>query len=164
MTALGWMLLMAGFTMTVHLVPLTVVRRIDPSAIHGFQYLFTWQWPSVPYGVDIVAWDIFFGLALLLVAPVFHAAGHVAVRNGLLIAGTMCLAGIIGPAQSHCPLPDRDHRLPDRLAHRLHSAQQVIPASRTALRRDRACVRPQTRGMGARCRPRQLARRLVTLT
>src|SRR3974377_1925764 len=97
MTALGWMLLMAGFTMTVPLVPLTVVPRIDPSSIHGFQYLFTWQWPSVPYGVDIVAWDIFFGLALLLVAPVFHAAGHVAVRNGLLFAGTLCPSRTRGP-------------------------------------------------------------------
>ena len=98
MTALGWMLLVAGFTMTVHLVQLTVVRRINPSAIHGFQYLFNWHWPSVLYGVDIVAWDIFFGLALLFAAPVFHAAGHVAVRNGLLLAGTMSLVGIVGPA------------------------------------------------------------------
>jgi hypothetical protein len=40
MTALGWMLLVAGFTMTVHLVQLTVVRRIDPGAIQGFHYLF----------------------------------------------------------------------------------------------------------------------------
>jgi hypothetical protein len=104
MTALGWMLLVAGFTMTVHLVQLTVVRRIDPSAIHGFQYLFNWHWPSVLYGVDIVAWDIFFGLALLFAAPVFHAAGQVAVRNGLLIAGVMCLVGIIGPAVNHIAL------------------------------------------------------------
>jgi hypothetical protein len=29
---------------------------------------------------------------------VFHAAGQVAVRNGLLIAGAMCVLGIIGPA------------------------------------------------------------------
>jgi hypothetical protein len=58
MAALGWMLLLAGFTMTVHLVQLTVVRRIDPGAIHGFQYLFNWHWPSVLYGVDTVAWDI----------------------------------------------------------------------------------------------------------
>jgi hypothetical protein len=43
MTALGWMPLVAGFTMTVHLVQLTVVRRIDPSAIHGLQYLFNWH-------------------------------------------------------------------------------------------------------------------------
>jgi hypothetical protein len=104
MTALGWMLLVAGFTMTVHLVQLTVVRRIDPSAIHGFQYLFNWHWPSVLYGVDIVAWDIFFALALLFAAPVFHAAGHVAVRNGLLIAGAMCLVGVIGPAVNHIAL------------------------------------------------------------
>jgi hypothetical protein len=58
----------------------------------------------VLYGVDIVAWDIFFGLALLFAAPVFHAAGHVAVRNGLLIAGAMCLLGVIGPAVNHIAL------------------------------------------------------------
>jgi hypothetical protein len=104
MTALGWMLLVAGFTMTVHLVQLTVVRRIDPSAIPGFQHLFNWHWPSVLYGVDIVAWDIFFALALLFAAPVFHTAGQVAVRNGLLIAGAMCLVGIIGPAVNHIAL------------------------------------------------------------
>ncbi len=56
------------------------------------------------YGVDIVAWDIFFGLALLFAAPVFHAAGHMAVRNGLLIAGAMCVLGIIGPAVNHIAL------------------------------------------------------------
>ena len=104
MTALGWMLLLAGFTMTVHLVQLTVVRRVDPNAIHGFQYLFNWHWPSVLYGVDIVAWDIFFGLALLFAAPVFHAAGQVAVRNGLLIAGALSMVGVIGPAINHIAL------------------------------------------------------------
>lgn len=98
------MLLAAGFTMTVHLVQLTVVRRIDPGAVQGFQYLFNWHWPSVLYGIDIVAWDIFFGLALLFAALVFHAAGHAAVRNGLLIAGAMCLLGIIGPAVNHIAL------------------------------------------------------------
>jgi hypothetical protein len=104
MTALGWMLLLAGFTVTVHLVQLTVVRRIDPNAIQGFQYLFNWHWPSMLYGVDIVAWDIFFGLALLFAAPVFHASGHLAVRNGMLIAGAMSVAGILGPAVNHIAL------------------------------------------------------------
>lgn len=103
-TALGWMLLLAGFTMAVHLVQLTVVRRVDPSAIQGFQYLVNWHWPSVLYGVDIVAWDIFFALALFFAAPVFHASGHVAVRNGLLIAGAMCIVGIVGPAANHIAL------------------------------------------------------------
>jgi hypothetical protein len=95
------MLLLAGVTVTVHLVQLTVVRRIDPNAIHGFQYFFNWHWPSMLYGVDVVAWDIFFGLALLFAAPVFHASGHVAVRNGMLIAGAMSVVGILGPAVNH---------------------------------------------------------------
>jgi hypothetical protein len=103
-TAFGWMLLLAGFTVTVHLVLLTVARRIGPDAIHGYQYLFTWQWPSMLYGVDVVAWDIFFGLALLFAAPVFHASGHVAVRNGMLIAGALSVVGIIGPALNHIAL------------------------------------------------------------
>lgn len=34
----------------------------------------------------------------------FHAAGNVAVRNGLLIAGAMCLVGVIGPAVNHIAL------------------------------------------------------------
>lgn len=102
--AFGWMLLLAGFTITVHLVQLTVVRRIDPNAIHGFQYLFNWNWPSVLYGVDIVAWDIFFGLAVLFAASVFHASGHVAVRNGMVLAGAMSVVAIIGPALNHIAL------------------------------------------------------------
>jgi len=104
MTALGWMLLLAGFTMTVHLCSSPSFARIDPGAIHGFQDLFNWHWPSVLYGIDITAWDIFFALALLFAAPVFHAAGQVAVRNGLLLAGAMSLVGIIGPAVNHIAL------------------------------------------------------------
>ena len=72
--ALGWMLLTAGFTMTVHLVELTVVRRINPAAIHGYQYLFNFHWPSLLYAIDVVAWDIFFGFALLFAAPVLEHA------------------------------------------------------------------------------------------
>jgi hypothetical protein len=103
-TALGWMLLLAGFTVTVHLVLLTVARRIGPNAIHGFQYLFNWHWPSMLYAVDIAAWDIFFALALLFTAPVFHASGHAAVRNGMLIVSAMSLVGLLGPAINHIAL------------------------------------------------------------
>ena len=103
-TALGWMLLLAGFTIAVHLVLLTVARRIGPDAIHGFQYLFNWHWPSLLYGVDIAAWDVFFALAVLFAVPVFHAAGHVAVRNGMLIVAALSVVGIVGPAVNHIAL------------------------------------------------------------
>jgi hypothetical protein len=85
-------------------VQLTVARRIDPDAIHGFQYLFNWHWPSMLYGVDIAARDIFFALALLFAAPVFHASRHRAVRNGMLIVAAMSLVGLLGPAVNHIAL------------------------------------------------------------
>ena len=63
--ALGWMLAAAMTTMTVHFVQLTVARTISHAAVPGYDRIFSWRWPSVVYGIDIVAWDIFFGLALL---------------------------------------------------------------------------------------------------
>ena len=100
-TAVGWTLLTAGFTMTVHLAELTAVRRIDPNSLKGFHELFGWHWPSVFYAVDAIAWDVFFGLALLFAAAVFHATRHIAARNGLLIAGGLSLLGTVGPAINH---------------------------------------------------------------
>ncbi|HZM56376.1 MAG TPA: hypothetical protein VFC03_15250 [Acidimicrobiales bacterium] len=101
MSAVGWMLLLAGFTMTVHVVELTAVRRLSATAIPGSAYLFGWHWPSVFYAIDVVAWDVFFGLALLFAVPVFHATGHTAARNGLLVAGCLSILGMIGPAIGH---------------------------------------------------------------
>jgi hypothetical protein len=45
--------------------------------------------------IDIVAWDIFFGLALLFAAPAF-ARGSKA-RAGLIASGSLCLIGLVGP-------------------------------------------------------------------
>jgi hypothetical protein len=46
----------------------------------------------------------FFALALLSAAPVFHASGHAAVRNGMLIAAALSVAGMVGPAVNHIAL------------------------------------------------------------
>lgn len=96
--ALGFMVAAAALTVTVHVVELTVARRISPDIIHEYRYLVGFEWPSLLYGIDVVAWDIFFGLSLLCAAPVFGASRNVAARNGLLISGVLCLAGIVGPA------------------------------------------------------------------
>ena len=100
-TAVGWTVLAAGFTITVHLVELMAVRRIPSRGFQDFQNLFGWHWPSVFYAIDIVAWDVFFGLALLFAATVFHASRHRAARNGLLLAGALSLLGLVGPAINH---------------------------------------------------------------
>ncbi|MDT7700292.1 MAG: hypothetical protein QOJ30_2617 [Pseudonocardiales bacterium] len=96
--AFGWMLVAACLTMTVHVVELTVARRVDPSAIPGFPRLFDFAWPSMLYAVDVVAWDLLLGLSLLCAAVVFAGRRYRAVRVGLLVSGVLCLVGLIGPA------------------------------------------------------------------
>ena len=98
LTALGWMLMLAGVTMTVHFVELTFVRRINPAEVPGFDRLLDFQWPSLLYAADIAAWDLFLGLALLFAAPVFTGARYRWARRGLLTSGALCLLGLVGPA------------------------------------------------------------------
>ncbi len=97
--ALVWMSVMAALTVTVHFVQLTVGRQIDPAAMSDYRFIFGWTWPSLLYAVELVAWHLFFGLALLFAAPAFRGGGAAAAaRAGLLAAGALCLVGLIGPA------------------------------------------------------------------
>jgi len=97
LVALGWMVTGATLTMTVHFVELTVGRRVSGGAVPGYSHLFSFTWPSVAYAVDILAWDGLIGLSLMFAATAFtHDRNHL-VRRGLLIAGTCCLLGLIGP-------------------------------------------------------------------
>ena len=98
MTALGWMLVTAALTMSVHVIQLTVARRVDPSTVPGFDRLFGWHWPSMMWGFEIAAWDLFLGLSLVFAAPVFAGRRYATVRRGLLSSGLLCLAGLLGPA------------------------------------------------------------------
>ena len=96
--ALGWMLAAAAFTTVVHFVLLTVARHIDPATFPGYARIFGWQWPSTFYAIDIVAWDVFFGLALLFAVPAFaHRRDATLVRRGLILSGSLCLIGLVGP-------------------------------------------------------------------
>jgi hypothetical protein len=97
LAAVGWMMMLATVTMTVHVVELTFVRRIDPAELPGFDRLLNFQWPSLLYAADIVAWDLFLGLALLFAAPVFAGPGYRWARRALLLSGSLCLLGLVGP-------------------------------------------------------------------
>jgi hypothetical protein len=96
--ALGWMLAAAAFTTVVHLVLLTVARHIDAATFPGYARIFGWQWPSTFYAIDIAAWDVFFGLALLFAVPAFaHRGDAKLVRRGFMLSGSLCLIGLVGP-------------------------------------------------------------------
>ncbi len=87
----------AGMTVGVHSVVLTVGRHPQLAALPGAALLFSWTWPSVVYALDIAAWDLCLGVALLLAAPVFAPGPRSGpVRRGLVVSGVLCLAGLLG--------------------------------------------------------------------
>jgi hypothetical protein len=71
LAAFALVVVMAGMTLSVHFVLLTVGRQVPSALLPGFDRLFSFNWPSVACALDILAWDYCFGLALLLAAPVF---------------------------------------------------------------------------------------------
>jgi hypothetical protein len=98
LVSLVWMLAAAATTIIVHVVLLTVGRRLSVSTFPGYSRVFSFAWPSVFYAVDIVAWDVFVGLSLLFAARAFRGPRDVWSRRGLLVAGLLCLVGLVGPA------------------------------------------------------------------
>jgi hypothetical protein len=99
LAALALCTLAAGVTICVHLVLLTVGRDADRSTLPGYDALLAWHWPSVIYALDIAAWDLLLGSALVLAALTFPGGGLAAViRRGLLLSGGLCLAGLLGAA------------------------------------------------------------------
>jgi hypothetical protein len=87
--ALVFMALMAGLTMSVHFVELTALRQMGSAGL---------AWPSVPYAIELLAWDILLGISLLFAGLSMHAAGREKmVRLGMFLVGSLCLAGASGP-------------------------------------------------------------------
>lgn len=95
--ALVFMTLLAGLTCSVHFVLLTVGRHAAFSAISAMPLFMSFNWPSIPYALDILAWDFFFALSVLCAAPVFRGSRlAVAIRVLLIASGALALAGLSG--------------------------------------------------------------------
>lgn len=92
----GFMLLTVGTTVSVHLVELVVARRLQHGVPRG--PTFGWDWPGVLYAVDVTAWDLFFGLAILAMALTLTGRAWRAARLLLVLAASLSLLGLVGPA------------------------------------------------------------------
>ncbi len=88
LAALVFGALCAGVTSVVHFVGLTAARQMGEGGI---------AWPSHGYAAELLAWDVFLGLAFVFAAAGFVTPGERAARRGLLGCGILCLAGTIGP-------------------------------------------------------------------
>jgi len=99
LTALGWMVLLAGSTVIVHFVNLTLWRQISAQQKIDYVRFLGWEWPSMMFAIELVAWHLFFGLSMFFAAFAFKGGGwEKAVRITLIAIGLLCILGLIGPA------------------------------------------------------------------
>lgn len=76
-------------TMGVHVVELTAGRAMARPGL---------VWPSVPYAVELFAWDFLLGVALLLGAQTFTPSPSARrIVTGLRLTAALCLIGLLGP-------------------------------------------------------------------
>jgi uncharacterized membrane protein len=95
--ALIFVSLVAAISGGVHFVMLTVGRQSGNVAIPGPGPFY--PWPTVLFSLDLLAWDVFQGLGLLFVAPIFRGKGLAkAIRMTMSVSGALCIIGVAGPA------------------------------------------------------------------
>lgn len=96
--ALTLMAIAAAITACVHFAVLTLSRHAAFQAAPWDRVL-SFRWPSLAYTLDILAWDMFFALAMLAAAPLFAGSRLARVIRALMIAaGLFALAGLAGVA------------------------------------------------------------------
>jgi hypothetical protein len=89
--------LLAGLTCVVHFTILTLSRQPEFAGRTWSSLVFSFEWPSVAYALDILGWDVFFSLSMLFAAPVFRESGLAAwIRVVMIASGVLSLAGLSG--------------------------------------------------------------------
>jgi hypothetical protein len=97
LAALIFMCLVAALTCSIHFVILTAGRQLGSAGSSWWPVLFSFEWPSIPYALDILAWDLFFALSMLFAAPVFSGNRlRSSIRILMILSGVLALAGISG--------------------------------------------------------------------
>jgi hypothetical protein len=97
LSALSFMVALATLTSAVHFSILTLSRHDAFAGQPWLPLLFSFEWPSVVYALDILAWDVFFPLSALFAAPVFGGSRLARwVRSILVLSGVFALAGLAG--------------------------------------------------------------------
>ncbi|NJK64409.1 MAG: hypothetical protein HC921_18500 [Synechococcaceae cyanobacterium SM2_3_1] len=92
-----FMSMCAVVTACVHFAVLTLSREATFRDADWNTLVFSFQWPSVVYAMDILAWDIFFPLAALCAAGAVHGIGLAGIARRLLYgSATLALIGLAG--------------------------------------------------------------------
>ena len=96
LSAVVFMAMCAIVTCTVHFAVLSLSRLptfAEPSIARA---VFAFQWPSVVYVLDILAWDFFFPIAALLAGASLGGSQATLVRWLILASGLLAFVGLAG--------------------------------------------------------------------
>ncbi len=97
LTAVVFMGMVAGVTSSLHFIILTLSRQPAFADLSGLPLFLSFQWPSVAYALDILAWDVFFPLSVLFAAAVFRGSRlALSIRVLMIASGGLALAGLSG--------------------------------------------------------------------
>jgi hypothetical protein len=97
LTSLIFILVATGITSSVHFLSLSISKSEEAAQFSNFTFFFSFKWPSVVYALDILAWDLFFGLSMLFMAPVFKKGKFEKnLKSLLIICGILSIIGLIG--------------------------------------------------------------------
>jgi hypothetical protein len=92
-----FMAMCAVVTCSVHFSTLTLSRQPSFVGQDWARNVFAFQWPSVAYALDILAWDIFFPLAALFAAPTIQGMGQAGVARRLMYTSSaLAFIGLAG--------------------------------------------------------------------
>jgi hypothetical protein len=95
--ALVFIGLLAGLTCSLHFVILTVTHQAEFAGQSWLPLILSFKWLSVTYALDILAWDVFFALAVLSAAPVFSGSRlATSIRILMIVSGALALGGLSG--------------------------------------------------------------------
>ena len=94
-----FMIIASCITSSVHITVLSINNHLGSRELPWFQQFFSWEWPSVVYALDILAWDFFFALSILCLVPIYYKKNN-SITISLLLAGILSLVGLIGPVIS----------------------------------------------------------------
>jgi hypothetical protein len=95
--ALIFMSLMALVTCAAHSTILTLSHQPSVAALPWLPYLLSFSWPSVTYALDILAWDLFYGVSLLFAAVAVTGDRLLfIVRLLMVVSAVLAIGGVSG--------------------------------------------------------------------
>jgi hypothetical protein len=102
LAALAFMLACIAITTCINFMLLVVNSQPELFSVAWRALFVPTKWPAPAFILDNFVWDWFFGISMLLAAPIFGGDTlRTALRALMILSGALCLAGLLWLPVSH---------------------------------------------------------------